>query len=70
MEVLAANGAMELFQRFVFARVPQPIVLPGKLTTAIVARIRLNCPMRIHVGGVFGFAYKCFRAHIAFEWFR
>lgn len=49
MEILAAYGAMKLLQRLVLARMPQPIVLARKLATAIVARIRLNRPVRIHV---------------------
>lgn len=67
MEILAANGAMEFLERFVFARVSQPIVFARKLTATMVARIRLDRTMRIHVGHIFSFADERFRAQRTFE---
>lgn len=68
VKVLAACITTEFLECFMLTSVPQPIVFTCKLTPAMVTCIRLNSFVRVHMGNVFAFTYKCFRAHAAFKW--
>lgn len=57
---LTAIFATISFWCFVFPGMAQPIVLPSKLTTAMVARIRFDRLVRIHMWHVLRLADKCF----------
>lgn len=67
MEYLSACVTAELLGRFVFARVAQPIVFAGKLTAAMITRVRLHRLVRIHVRRVLRFANERLRAQSTFE---
>lgn len=49
MEGLVANLALVLLVHLVLSRVPQPVVLPSKLTTAVVARVRFDLLVHVNV---------------------
>lgn len=60
MKDLSAVFAAIPFWRFMFACMPQPIVFSSKLATAMIASVRLNCFVCVHMRNVFRFSYKCF----------
>lgn len=48
---------------------PQPVVLPAELATAVITRVRLDQFVNVHVRIVIGLADKCCRAYVTLERF-
>lgn len=69
MEIFATCITAEFLVCFVFTCVPQPIVFARKLTATVVACVRFDCFVGVHVRNVFGFPDECLRTQIAFKWF-
>lgn len=69
VEVFAAHVATESLSLFVLPDVPLAIVFPDKLGPAMVAGVRFDGLVRVHVGGVVGLADESPAAHVALERF-
>lgn len=59
-----------LFGSFVFSDVTLTVVFPYELTAAVVARVRSEGLVRVHVGYVLSSTYECSFAQGTFEGFR
>lgn len=70
VEFAATDFARVIFVHLVLPGVPDPVVLSNELTPAVVAGVRPDRPVRVHVGYVVRFPDEPARAHVALERFQ
>lgn len=69
MESLLADLARVRLVLLMFLHVPQTVILPDKLRSTIVASVRSNIPVRVHVSSVVAVSVKRRAALVALERF-